>query len=171
MSEISQILDCLRGTREETILNKMEETYNHISDVQNQWYSKSQFNCVEGCGECCKNFEPDLLESEALYLAAWLLQNQNDVAQKIAQRIFPLPRDKGCQFWNKESNYHCTVYGGRPLICRLFGASGFYDKNSQVVFSPCKFYPAEKLSKLRFLYSINSIIKKKLKLYLVYCLL
>lgn len=29
---------------------------------------KTGIVCSQGCGECCKNFEPDLLECEAVYM-------------------------------------------------------------------------------------------------------
>lgn len=147
MSEIDSILLKLQGTREMDILSRMEEAYSNVSAAQSVWYEKSQFFCSEGCGECCRNFEPDLLEGEALYMAAWLMQNNPDLAQKVAQEDFPFPANRGCQFWDENQDYHCTIYGGRPLICRLFGASGSKDKNGKVIFKPCKFYPAEELSK------------------------
>ena len=77
---------------------------------------------------------------------AWLLDNQPDIAEKIAQGIFPFPENKGCPFWNEKSEYHCTIYGGRPFICRFFGAYGSKSKKGDIVFKPCKFYPDEKLS-------------------------
>lgn len=145
MSEISSILLKLNGTREMDILSSMEDAYGNVSAAQNVWYEKSEFYCVDGCGECCRNFEPDLLESEALYMAAWLLENQPEVADSVAEGNFPLPREKACQFWDENKAYHCTIYGGRPLICRLFGACGSRAKNGETVFKPCKFYSEEKL--------------------------
>ena len=121
-SEIKNILSKLKDTREEEILIQMQESYNHIADAQAVWYEKSKFICPEGCGECCRNFEPDLLECEATYMAAWLLENQKEVAEKVSQGDYPYPENKGCPFWNENAEYHCTIYGGRPFICRFFGA-------------------------------------------------
>lgn len=146
MSEITNILNKLRETREEEILKEMELTYSRIKEVQSDWYEKSQFLCPDGCGECCRNFEPDLLESEALFMAAWLLENQPQVAEEVSNGNFPFPRESACQFWNEKAEYHCSIYGGRPAICRLFGACGNRGKDGTAVFKPCKFYPAEKLS-------------------------
>lgn len=145
MSEISTVLSKLQGTREAEILSQMEDSYNGIAIAQDQWYKKAEFVCAEGCGECCRNFEPDLLICEALYMAAWLIENQPGVAVEVGEGRFPLPRKNGCQFWDENKAYHCTIYGGRPLICRLFGASGSRSKNGETVFKPCKFYPVEKL--------------------------
>lgn len=146
MSEISSILDRLNDTRESEILKQMEEVYQSISSAQGVWYEKSLFFCSDGCGECCRNFEPDLLICESVYMAAWLLENQPEVADAVAQGQFPFPREKACQFWDENKAYHCTIYGGRPIICRLFGACGSRAKNGETVFKPCKFYPAEQLA-------------------------
>ena len=76
MSEITGILEKLKGTKEAEILEKIEASYEKIAAAQKTWYEKSSVLCPSGCGQCCHNFEPDLLSSEALYMAAWLLENQ-----------------------------------------------------------------------------------------------
>ena len=149
MSEIQNILRLLKNTREEEILVEMEKSFENISIQQSEWYKKSEFFCSSGCGECCRDFEPDLLECEALYMAAWLLENQPEVAKKIAEGIFPYPRFKGCQFWIENQSYHCSIYGGRAFICRLFGACGNKNKDGEIVFKPCKFYSADRLAQYK----------------------
>lgn len=146
MSEIQNMLNKLEGTGEAEILKAMEEAFSRVTSEQTEWYQKSQFFCPEGCGECCRNFEPDLLECEALYMAAWLLENQPEVAQKVAQDEFPYPQNNGCLFWDEHNPYHCTIYGGRAFICRLFGACGSHSKTGETVFKPCRFYSTEKLA-------------------------
>lgn len=146
MSEIQSALLKLQGTHEAEILQQIEEVYGEIQQKQQIWYSKTDFSCPQACGECCRNFEPDLLEGEALYMAAWLIQNQSETADQVAAEAFPFPREKGCQFWNEEASYHCSIYGARPLICRLFGASSSYSKTGDIVWKPCKFYPAQDLA-------------------------
>lgn len=84
-------------------------------------------------------------------MAEWLISNKPDVAQNIAEENFspdyPLFSEKTCIFFNPENPYHCSIYGGRPFICRLFGASSTKNKNGNTVWRPCKFYPLEKLQK------------------------
>ena len=140
------LLEKIKGTREEEIIQQMERLYAEIEAKQSVWYEKSGFTCPEGCGHCCRNFEPDLLDSEARYMAAWLLENQPDFAEEAAQGRFPFPENKGCPFWKEEGKYHCTIYGGRPFICRFFGAYGAKSKSGEEVFKPCKFYPTEILA-------------------------
>ena len=142
MSQIDGILKKLEGTSVYDVLINMEEAYRRIDEEQSEWYEKTRFTCLSGCGQCCVNFEPDLFECEALYMSAWLLENQREVALKIADGSFPFEREKACQLYNPASDYHCSIYGGRPYICRLFGASSSYSKEGRKSWKPCKFYPS-----------------------------
>lgn len=147
MSQIPQILKKLEGTSFYDTLIKMEEAYARIESEQGAWYKITSFNCPSGCGSCCNGFEPDLFEGEALYMAAWLLENQEETALKIAEEEFPFFYEDGtCRLFNKESPFHCSIYGGRPFICRLFGASSFHSRNGEKVWRPCKHYPDEYLA-------------------------
>ena len=157
------ILEKLQGTREEEILNQMKDLYSKIQKSQAEWYEKSNFTCPQGCGECCRNFEPDLLDCEADFMAAWLLDNQPEIAEKITQGIFPFPENKGCPFWNEEAEYHCTIYGGRSFICRFFGAASFKSKDGSLAFKPCKFYPDEKLSAFKIPLSHRQYNEKEIQ--------
>ncbi|MCQ2124006.1 MAG: YkgJ family cysteine cluster protein [Fibrobacter sp.] len=166
ISEIAPILEKLKGTEEYDILVEMDAVYSRIEEKQREWFEKSKFTCPQGCGKCCEHFEPDLLESEALYMAAWLLCNQSEVAQKIAEedhwydvlrRMFHVEQShQRCPFFREDISGtnlpgHCTIYGGRASICRLFGAAGFRDKYGNEVWKPCKFYPAEELAAIKTL--------------------
>lgn len=147
------ILENLKGTEEAEILLQMLESYKKIDEEQKVLYETTKFFCPDGCGSCCHNFEPDLLENEALFMAAWIIENSYENALKIAEGVFPFDSDenrkddKTCPFHDYEKAYHCTIYGGRPSICRLFGASCSKSKNGEKVWKPCKFYPVEELQK------------------------
>ena len=124
------------------IFEKVEKIYNNLSEEQKNWYEKTSFLCPDACGSCCINFEPDLLECEAIFMAKWLIKNKAEIAQKIAENNFkPEYTQKTCIFYEENSNFHCSIYGGRPFICRLFGASATKDKSGKPVWRPCKFYP------------------------------
>lgn len=159
-SEITPVLEKIKGTEEYDILVETESAYQRIEALQQAWYKKSKFICPEGCGRCCEHFEPDLLENEALYMAAWLIANKPEIAQQVSEGKFPrygtpelkldntVSREtERCPFFDPDSPYHCTIYNGRASICRLFGASGSRDKFGNEVWKPCKFYPAELLEK------------------------
>ena len=146
MSQIQTILEKTKGTAAYEILTKMEAVYQRINEEQEKWYKATDFLCISGCGQCCENFEPDLFEYEALYMAAWLLENQYETALKVLERGFPFKRPAGCQFYNPQSPYHCSIYGGRPFVCRFFGACCSYSKTGEKVWKPCKFYPSTALA-------------------------
>lgn len=147
MSEIPHILEKLEGTLLYDTLTAIEKDYQNIYEVQKSWYEKTQFTCPDGCGTCCVDFEPDILESEALYMGAWIIENIPDLAEQISQGKFPFDNGKTCPLWNREAKYHCSIYGGRPMICRLFGASSFYDKDHNTIWRPCRFFPDGELEK------------------------
>ncbi|WP_022932955.1 YkgJ family cysteine cluster protein [Treponema bryantii] len=146
MSQIAGVLEKLEGTSVYETLVQMEAAYERIACEQKQWYDAAKFYCPEGCGSCCEGFEPDLMEGEFLYMAAWLIENQNDIALQIAQNKFPFDNGKTCPLFNPASPYHCSIYNGRPFICRLFGASSFRSRNGDKTWRPCKFYPDDILA-------------------------
>lgn len=147
LTEIPSVLEALAGTSVYDALLAMEASYRRISREQAVWYEKTQFFCPDACGRCCMGFEPDLFEGEALYMAAWLLEHQKETALAIADGHFPFENgEKTCPLFNEESSYHCSIYGGRPFICRLFGASCSSDRQGKKVWRPCKFYPDQALA-------------------------
>ncbi len=140
------ILKILEDTREKELIDSLEAIYADIEARQGAWKADASFSCPDACGDCCSHFEPDLLESEAIYLAAWILQNDFPMARRLMDGSYASANNEdGCILFNPLSPYHCTVYGGRCLICRLFGYSGEYDKAGKRRWKPCRFYPADKL--------------------------
>ena len=141
------ILEKIKGTYEYDIITALDAIYREIERQQAQWLASSRLSCVDGCGKCCVNFEPDVLESEALYLACFLLSNQEEKARTILDGSYVPPRqnaEAGCFLFDEISPYHCTVYGGRCCICRLFGYSGARGKDGTKRFKPCRFYGDDK---------------------------
>jgi len=116
-------------------LRKLYEIYGRIEQSQAEWIAATPFRCPEGCGSCCEHFEPDILDVEAYFLAAWMLMHQRS---RIGTINFNSDR-KGCVLADPDNPYHCTVYEGRPLICRLFAYSGDRAKDGSVRYRPCKF--------------------------------
>ena len=128
------------GTVIYDILTAIHSLYNDIDADQKIWKARSPMQCPDGCGSCCVHFEPEVYEVEALYLAAWMLEHQTERADRIAEA----ERDSfacgdGCFLFDPDSPYHCTVYGGRCLICRLFGFSGDHGKDGTIRWKPCRY--------------------------------
>lgn len=140
------ILSILEGTREKELIDSLGGIYAGIEARQAEWKKAASFSCLDGCGDCCSHFEPDVLECEALYLAAWILEHDFPLAERLLDGSHvSLNNDDGCILFNPDSPYHCTVYGGRCLICRLFGYSGEFGKDGKRRWRPCKFYPSDRL--------------------------
>lgn len=128
------------GTVIYDILTAVDSLYNDIDVDQKIWKAKSPMQCPDGCGSCCVHFEPEVYEAEALYLAAWMLENQSERAERIAEADSGASiGGDGCVLFDPESPYHCTVYGGRCLICRLFGFSGDHGKDRRIRWKPCRY--------------------------------
>lgn len=107
-SEITPVLEKIKGTEEYDILVETESAYRRIETAQQEWYSKSNFRCPEGCGRCCEHFEPDLLENEALYMAAWLISNKPEWAENVS-------RETSADRAQRESSLsHCRGPGVGP---------------------------------------------------------
>lgn len=128
----------LEGTAFAVPLERLHGIYERIEEAQAEWIAATPYRCPPGCGSCCDGFEPDVLEVEALYLAAWL--SLRDPVRFAALRSGAgegHPRGKGCFLADPTGKYHCTAYGGRPLICRLFAYSGDRAKDGSARFRLC----------------------------------
>ncbi len=135
-------LNKIKGTCEYEMLSGLDAVYNAIAEREAEWKAASRVSCTDGCGTCCVAFEPDVLDCEALYLALWLIENEPAAARAIRDRTYPMERTDnadGCFLYDPENSYHCTVYGGRCLICRLFGYTGDRGKDGGTRWKPCRF--------------------------------
>jgi Fe-S-cluster containining protein len=90
------------------------------------------FGCPDGCGACCERFVPDILPLEADYAALWILRNRPELAEVGPRSSAP------CPYYDADNAAaHCRIYGGRPLICRLFGFSAVVGKDGEASYSLC----------------------------------
>lgn len=137
-------IDAIAETTLQKMVDGLDEIYRGIDRVQEEWKAASPFRCPDGCGTCCVDFEPDVVECEALYLAFWMLIEQPLRAQAVLDGTFNSPRndpERGCMFFDPANPYHCTVYGGRAMICRLFAYTGDRGKDGLVRWKPCRHLP------------------------------
>ncbi len=131
-----------KDTKTASMILLLDQVYKEIDEAEAEWMKNCPIRCIDGCGMCCVHFEPEIYEVEALYLAAWLLYHQKERALQILESKFNenvLDKEKGCLLFDIDNPYHCTVYGGRTLICRLFGYSGDRGKDFTVRWRPCKY--------------------------------
>lgn len=95
------------------------------------------FGCPEGCGSCCERFLPDILPVEADYAALYILRYRPD------RLHFETSDHPPCPFYDADRpEAHCTIYHGRPLICRLFGYSAYGAKDGRKAYSLCWSMPS-----------------------------
>ena len=133
---MESVFENLKDTCEGKIAAEIEKLYAELEKQQSDWYKKTKFTCHSGCGMCCHNFEPDLTEAEANFMVLWLIQNQRQTAEKLLEENEN--SSKTCIFFNAENDCHCSIYGARPFICRLFGghANFIRKKNFQTLDFP-----------------------------------
>ena len=116
---------------------ELEAIYRTL-DAQLEFFdAKMGIRCNCSSGTCCEHFVPELSSVEAEYLAYEIYRQ--DQVEEVLDRLRKYNRSLGvCPLYNKDSIYHCSFYQGRGLICRLFGAACFVDKNGNYCFRSCK---------------------------------
>lgn len=139
MSMYDVLYGGIQGTSLEEPLAALYEIYSAADEAMVAWKRACGVSCPQGCGSCCEIFEPDVLPLESLYLAAFLMKEKRGYLNGIDFSS----RSPGCLFYDPDAPYHCTVYDGRALVCRLFGFTGVHDKNGQVNFRLCRFLPSD----------------------------
>lgn len=134
--ENDELGSVLEGTSESSRLKLIEDLYNELAERQFDFCDSFCIHCDSGCGSCCEHFNPDVTNLEAEYLAYCLIVNGKD--EYALERLASWENPNYCPFYRKDSEYHCTIYTGRPLVCRLFGSSASTDKNGHLRFRKCK---------------------------------
>ena len=138
--EYDQVLRLLIGTRIGERLSSIQKLYADLDRAQKKFTDIFNVHCKEGCGSCCEHFYPDITNLEAEYMAFGLIFQEKD--QEVLDMIRSIKEEpSSCPLYKKDSAYHCTVYGVRPLVCRLFGASVANNKEGRPVLRNCKWNP------------------------------
>jgi Fe-S-cluster containining protein len=92
----------------------------------NQFYKKhqAQMACKDGCAQCC-HVDLSIFEGEAQIILEWA-QNLNQEQKKELVHLLNTPeqdtvfhKKKACVFLREN---RCSIYEGRPIICRTQGA-------------------------------------------------
>lgn len=133
LTNIKQALPVyLENTSVATTIMNLKALYTEVDTEIDNFQKQSKLSCIEGCGSCCERFMPYLESAQALVLALFLIENKPDSIDAIINS-----KAQFCPLYNPHSNYHCTVYEARPLICRMFGFCGVLNKNEEKSFSLC----------------------------------
>lgn len=139
------IPSCLPPSLLRERLEAVADIYRRADDSVAAFSGASGLSCPSGCGTCCEGFVPDILPAEAAYLATFLAARDRDAAFAMAASgLEARERDDGrvgCPLYLDDTPYHCSVYEGRPLVCRMFAFSGVRDKHGKPSYSPCRLMP------------------------------
>lgn len=148
MSLPSRIPSSPRGSSLESLIAATAATYARMEAEQNAFLAAaagrgSPLACPSGCGSCCEPFVPDVLPTEAAYIAAWLLENEPALAERAAAWAGAGPPSvPPCPFLRRSGREaRCAIYPARPLVCRLFGAAAVRDREGRASFRPCARMP------------------------------
>lgn len=120
----------------ETVFN-LQKILDEIGSTFSGFQSESGLACLPGCGKCClfPDVESTILECLPLALKIYREGNLETWIERAEKA------DEVCVAWigDRETGAgKCGEYTVRPAICRLFGASGYFDKNHAVSLSVCK---------------------------------
>ena len=118
-------------------LNQLNGLYAKIEKQVDRLQQSSCVSCVQGCGECCKRFEPYISVLEAVPVAQYLKNNPKKYQNYQKNNQNNREQWKSCPLYDEENPNHCTIYTIRPLICRLFGFSANRTRKKEIVFSTC----------------------------------
>ncbi len=119
-------------------LESIKDLYASLEEKEKIFCEHFCIHCAKGCGKCCEVFVPDITELEADFLAYGLIkENKADLVLKQLENI--KSDIISCPLYRSDSDFHCSVYAWRPLICRLFGASASKNKNGNPIFRDCKY--------------------------------
>ncbi|HUX37323.1 MAG TPA: YkgJ family cysteine cluster protein [Rectinemataceae bacterium] len=132
-------------------LSTLGGLYDRVGEATANFAASAGLACPPGCGRCCESFVPDMLPLEAAWMAATLLRDRPLEARALAEEGFPLSASRAgpCPFYIRDSPFHCGLYEGRPLICRLFGFSASYGREGLPSFSLCRHMPGKEGSTSR----------------------
>lgn len=84
-----------------------------------------EYEC-DGCGVCCRSYlifasESDAVREPRIAGEGRKLPDHLATADWVYQ-LFPLPFHEACCFIDESAR--CTIYEGRPDVCRAFAAGG-----------------------------------------------
>ena len=79
---------------------------------------KSFINCHLGCSSCCENGDYPLSQIELEYLMQGFIKLNDDTKRVVQENIKDMKKGEACPFLVDKK---CSVYGYRPIICRVHG--------------------------------------------------
>lgn len=117
----------------------LQKLYSEMSDRFSLYQQEKGWLCLSGCGRCCLNPEIEASPYEMLPMALAIYDEGTieEWMEKIqtSEQVTCLAYVPG----DKNGEGRCGRYLQRPSVCRMFGVSGYKDKNAQLQLSICKY--------------------------------
>lgn len=117
---------------------QLQNLYEEMGKTFRDFQTSSGLTCLSGCSECCLNPEVEATPLEMIPMALKIIE-----LGLIDQIYQELENSEGLPCIVLK-NGKCSLYEQRPSLCRLFGASGFIDKNGKTSLSLCKLIKKDK---------------------------
>ena len=124
------------------ISGQVMEIY-HDLDVHISRFSESSgYKCQHLCIACCDTTEAHASLGECLPFAFEAVINRPELIDRFESLSDEELSGRPCVFYNTNLTLYdrggCTIYGVRPLMCRLFGYSAIMNKHLKCIFAACK---------------------------------
>lgn len=118
--------------------------YDELGTTFSDYQKGAGLHCLPGCGRCCNN--PDIEASMWEMIPLAFKFYQEGKLEEWIEKLEKTPQDT-CLLFVPESQDRtkgkCGAYTERPLVCRLFGVAGHYNKHHNVTLSICKYIKQE----------------------------
>lgn len=114
--------------------------YDELGESFSQYQKGTGLHCLPGCGRCCNN--PDIEASMWEMIPLAFKFYQEGKLEEWIEKLESTTQDTCLLFVSESPDKtlgKCGEYRERPLVCRLFGVAGYYDKNHDVTLSICKY--------------------------------
>ena len=142
----NEILSIISETNVYQKIKELKRIYQELEERQKVFCSTFDVHCLDGCGNCCLVFTPDIKMVEAYFIAYGLIINGKD--KEVLELLTNYAKDKKtCPLYLYNNKYHCSIYDYRPLVCRLFGSSITKDKDNNPAYRNCKWKDDSSLTK------------------------
>lgn len=115
----------------------LQKIYDEMGETFSSYQRSVGLGCPSGCGQCCLNPE---VEASTLEMLPMALKIYDD--GKLEEWLERLEQNtiSHCLIFNYQGGRkgQCISYYERPSLCRMFGVSGFLNKQGEITVSICK---------------------------------
>jgi Fe-S-cluster containining protein len=121
------------------IVSQVMDLYACIDKAVAEFQLRSGLRCPAGCGRCCPTADVRVTVLEMLPIAHEILCNHD--AGVWMDRLAAQPIPERCALYSEKGIAdagHCTFYGHRPVLCRLFGYAAVRSRTGAQALSVCK---------------------------------